>query len=214
VEPWPLLPSTADYEEIDSNMDEDEDTTSVDIKVYEGLPVQNEDATVHDDMKKLQNDFSRVDKEISKLKASYLFKRRSKPSHGNTLTSKVNILGTRIDSISADLKNLLEREADVAALREQVETLLSTTRADMESLRSALGAITEELHVIRRDQLMEPQELADVDRKLGKRKRDDDDDLVDEDFPPTKRSRVATIADSIACAAVGGLVVWAGLAFT
>ncbi len=61
MEPWPLLPSTADYEEIDSNMDEDEDTTSVDIKVYEGLPVQNEGATVHDDMKKLQNDFSRVD---------------------------------------------------------------------------------------------------------------------------------------------------------
>jgi len=195
-------------------MDEDEDTTSVDIKVYEGLPVQNEDATVHDDMKKLQNDFSRVDKEISKLKASYLFKRRSKPSHGNTLTSKVNILGTRIDSISADLKNLLEREADVAALREQVETLLSTTRADMESLRSALGAITEELHVIRRDQLMAPRGLADVDGKLGKRKRDDDDDSVDEDFLPTKRSRVATVADSIACAAVGGLVVWAGLAFT
>jgi hypothetical protein len=64
VEPWPLLPSTAStahYEEIDSNMDEDEDTTSVDIKVYEGPPVQKEDATVHDGMKKLQNDFNRVD---------------------------------------------------------------------------------------------------------------------------------------------------------
>lgn len=77
---------------------------------------------------------------------------------------------------------------------------------------------------------MIPQELADIDGKvaitfldshftltnvqLGKRKRDDDDDLVDEDFPPTKRSRVATVANSIACATVGGLVVWAGLAFT
>lgn len=77
---------------------------------------------------------------------------------------------------------------------------------------------------------MEPRGLADVDGKvditlidgyftltniqLGKRKRDDDDDSVDEDFLPTKRSRVATVADSIACAAVGGLVVWAGLAFT
>lgn len=61
VEPWPLLPSTAHYEEIDSNMDEDEDTTSVDIKVYEGPPVEKEDATVHGDMKKLQNDFNRVD---------------------------------------------------------------------------------------------------------------------------------------------------------
>jgi len=214
VEHWPISPSPAHYEEIDSNMDEDEDTTSVDIKVYEGLPVQKEDATVHNDMEKLQNDFSRVDKEISKLKASYLFKRRSKPSHGSTLTSKVNVLGTRIDSISADLKSLLEREADVAALREQVETLLSTTRADMESLRSALVAITEELHVIRRDQFVEFQEFADVDEKLGKRKRDDDDDSMDEDFPPTKRSRVANVTNSIACAAVGGLVMWAGLAFT
>jgi len=61
VEPWPLLPSTAHYSEIDSNMDEDEDTTSVDIKVYESLPDQKEDATVHDNMKKLQNDFNRVD---------------------------------------------------------------------------------------------------------------------------------------------------------
>ena len=69
VEPWPLLPSTADYEEIDSNMDEDEDTTSVDIKVYESLPVQNEDATVHDDVKKLQNDFSRVDVSPMRSKA-------------------------------------------------------------------------------------------------------------------------------------------------
>jgi len=42
-------------------MDEDEDTTSGDIKVYDGPPVQKEDTTVHDDMKKLQNDFTRVD---------------------------------------------------------------------------------------------------------------------------------------------------------
>jgi hypothetical protein len=87
------------------------------------------------------------------------------------------------------------------------------------------------LHVIRRDQLVEAQELAEVDEKvaitlidnhfiltniqLRKRKRDDDDDdEVDEDLPPTKRSRVATVANSLACAAAGGLVVWAGLAFT
>jgi hypothetical protein len=61
VEHWPISPSPAHYVEIDSSMDEDEDTTSVDIKVYEDLPVHKEDATVHDDMKKLQNDFSRVD---------------------------------------------------------------------------------------------------------------------------------------------------------
>ena len=79
---------------------------------------------------------------------------------------------------------------------------------------------------------MEPRGLADIDGKvvitlidshftltniqlgkLGKRKREDDDS-VEEDFPPTKRNRVATVADSIVCAAVGGLVVWAGLAFT
>jgi len=87
------------------------------------------------------------------------------------------------------------------------------------------------LHVIRRDQLVEAQELARVDEKVavtsidnpiiltktqfGKRKRDDDDDdSVNEDLPPTKRSRVATVTNSLACAAVGGLVVWAGLAFT
>lgn len=86
--------------------------------------------------------------------------------------------------------------------------------------------------MIRRDQLVTPQELADIDvdgevaisfvdsfftlksTQLGKRKRDDDEDSVDEDFRPTKRSRVATVANSIACAAVGGFVVWAGLAFT
>ena len=83
--------------------------------------------------------------------------------------------------------------------------------------------------MIRRDQLVEAQELAEVDGKvaitlvdnhcilkniqLGKRKRDDDSDWVDEDLPPTKRSRVATVANSLTCAAVGGLVVWAGLAF-
>ena len=61
VEHWPISSSPAHYEEIDSNMDEDEDTTSVDIKVYEGIPTQREDATVHDDMEKLKNDFSRVD---------------------------------------------------------------------------------------------------------------------------------------------------------
>jgi len=78
---------------------------------------------------------------------------------------------------------------------------------------------------------METRELAEVDgkvamtfvdspiiltnAKLGKRKRDDDDDdSVDEDLPLTKRSRVATVTNSLACAAVGGLVVWAGLAFT
>ena len=61
VEHWPISPSPVHYEEIDSNMDEDEDTTSVDIKVYEGVPVQKEDTTVQDDMKKLQNDVSRVD---------------------------------------------------------------------------------------------------------------------------------------------------------
>jgi hypothetical protein len=62
VEHWPRVPSpTYDDEEIDSNMDEDEDTTSVDIKVYEGFPVQKEDTTVPDDMRKLQNDLSRVD---------------------------------------------------------------------------------------------------------------------------------------------------------
>jgi len=123
VEHWPISPSSAHYEEIDSNMDEDEDTTSVDIKVYEAPPTQ-EDDTVHDDMKKLQNDFSRVDvctlqfkantgltgpviqKEISKLKASYLFKRRSKAAQASTLTSKLNVLSTRIDSISAVGSNL------------------------------------------------------------------------------------------------------------
>ena len=84
--------------------------------------------------------------------------------------------------------------------------------------------------MIRRDQLMEAQELAEVDEKvsmtfidnpifltnakLGKRKRDDDDDSMDEDLPLTKRTRVATITNSLTCAAVGGLVVWAGLAFT
>jgi len=61
VEHWAISLSPAHYEEIDSNMDEDEDTTSVDIKVYEGPPVQKEDPTLHDDMKKLQNDISRVD---------------------------------------------------------------------------------------------------------------------------------------------------------
>lgn len=77
---------------------------------------------------------------------------------------------------------------------------------------------------------MQAQELAEVDlkvsmtfadnpiiltnAKLGKRKRDDDNDSVDEDLPLTKRSRVATVTNSLTCAAVGGLVVWAGLAFT
>lgn len=124
VEHWPISPSPAHYEEIDSNMDDDEDTTSVDIKVYEAPPTQKEDDTVHDGMKKLQNDFSRVDvsalqfkvntgptgpviqKEIAKLKASYLFKRRNKAAQASTLTSKVNILSTRIDSISTVRPNL------------------------------------------------------------------------------------------------------------
>ena len=84
--------------------------------------------------------------------------------------------------------------------------------------------------MIRGDQLVEAQELAEVDEKvaitfvdnpiiltnakLRKRKRDDDDDSVGDDLPLAKRSRVAAVTNSLACATVGGLVVWAGLAFT
>jgi hypothetical protein len=67
---WPTSSPPADCEEFDSNMDEDEDTTSVDIKVYDSLPVQKEDVTVHDDMKKLKNDFSRVDVSALRSEAS------------------------------------------------------------------------------------------------------------------------------------------------